>query len=71
MLSQQLAGYRFDAMTHSSNGIYCLRFKKEKQIAFAAWTTRKTTQPFDLSLPSGRTRLELHTMPLIIYSNAQ
>lgn len=59
-LAKALSGYQFDSMLHHTNGIYCLRFVKDGQFAYAAWTTRKTATPFHLPLKGGNWRM--HTL---------
>ncbi|MDX1921772.1 MAG: cellulase family glycosylhydrolase [Alphaproteobacteria bacterium] len=53
-LGQALNGYRFDKIISHTNGIYGLRFKKGRNLAYALWTSEIETQPYQLALPAGR-----------------
>lgn len=49
-----LNGYRFDKTISSSNGIFCMQFKKGRQLAYALWTTEKETKAYQLHLSPGQ-----------------
>ncbi len=52
-LGNALNGYRFDKTISNTNGVYCLRFKKGRSIAYALWTTEKEAVSYDLQLSPG------------------
>ncbi len=53
-LGRELNGYRFDKIISHTNGIYCLRFKKGRSLAYALWTSEPETKPYQLPVSAGR-----------------
>lgn len=54
VLNALLRDYRFDKIISNTNGIYCMRFKKGTELAYAVWTTGKDMMPYPLELTNGQ-----------------
>ncbi|MBY0428191.1 MAG: hypothetical protein K2Q32_03130, partial [Alphaproteobacteria bacterium] len=59
------SGYRYNKTIRNKNGVFCMQFKKGRNIVYVAWTTGKTPATYELALPDG----QWETKPLMGEAN--